>query len=173
MRTTAGSLAHAEKYFCAVQLLLLYKSRAKALQNILFLPSHQRGNYTMKMRLSPLLALATALTAAPVALAVEGGMQEAGRQLFSHHCTACHSLDSSENAFGPSLFGVVDRPAASVPRFAYSKAMETSGITWSEDNLRKWIADNEALVPGTRMRHVAISDPAEQDYLISFLRSLK
>ncbi|MNT12602.1 Cytochrome c2 [compost metagenome] len=65
------------------------------------------------------------------------------------------------------------RPAASVPRFAYSEAMQASGITWSEDNLRKWIADNEALVPGTRMRHVSITDQAEQDYLISFLRSLK
>jgi cytochrome c len=51
--------------------------------------------------------------------------------------------------------------------------MQASGITWTEDNLRKWIADNDALVPGTRMRHVSISDPAEQDYLISFLRSLK
>jgi cytochrome c len=128
----------------------------------------------MKIRLSSSLALfCTALAAAPFVQAVEGGMEVAGRQLFAHHCTACHSLDTSENAFGPSLFGVVGRPAASVPRFAYSNAMQASGITWTEDNLRKWIADNEALVPGTRMRHVAISDPAEQDYLISFLRSLK
>ncbi|WP_079204013.1 cytochrome c family protein [Pseudomonas sp. CC6-YY-74] len=109
----------------------------------------------------------------PLVQAAEGGMEAAGRQLFSHHCTACHSLDSSENAFGPSLFGVVGRPAAAVPRFAYSNAMQASGITWSEDNLRKWISDNQALVPGTRMRHVSIIDPAEQDYLISFLRSLK
>lgn len=99
-------------------------------------------------------------------------MEAAGRQLFSHHCTACHSLDTSQNAFGPSLVGVVGRKAASVPRFAYSQAMQASGITWSEDKLRQWIADNEALVPGTRMRHVAITDRAEQDYLISFLRTL-
>lgn len=43
----------------------------------------------------------------------------------------------------------------------------------TEDNLRKWITDNEALVPGTRMRHVAIADPAERDYLISFLHTLR
>ena len=32
---------------------------------------------------------------------------------------------------------------------------------------------DQIMVPGTRMRHVAITDPAEQDYLISFLRTLK
>jgi cytochrome c len=127
----------------------------------------------MKTILLASLALSSALTVVPSVQAAEKAMEAAGRQLFTHHCTACHSLDTSENAFGPSLFGVVDRPAASVPRFAYSKAMQDSGITWSEDNLRKWITDNEALIPGTRMRHVAISDPAEQDHLISFLRSLK
>ena len=127
----------------------------------------------MKMLLPSSLALCAALLAIPLVQADERSMEAAGRQLFVHHCTACHSLDTSENAFGPTLVGVMDRPAASVPRFAYSKAMAASGITWSEDNLRKWIADNDALVPGTRMRHVSITDQAEQDYLISFLRSLK
>ncbi|MGQ7960282.1 c-type cytochrome [Pseudomonas sp. SP16.1] len=126
----------------------------------------------MKTMLLSSVALCAAL-AAPFAAADEAGMAAAGLQLFKHHCTACHSLDTSENAFGPSLVGVVGRPAASVPRFAYSQAMQASGLTWNEDNLRKWITDNEALVPGTRMRHVAITDKAEQDYLISFLRTLK
>lgn len=118
-------------------------------------------------------AVCSVLITPMAAQAEEGGMIEAGRQIFNHHCTACHTLDPSKNAFGPSLVGVVGRPAASVPRFSYSKAMQESGLTWNEENLRKWIADNEALVPGTRMRHVSINDRAEQDYLISFLKSLK
>ena len=127
----------------------------------------------MKTMLLASLALSSALAAVPTVQAEEKAMEAAGRQLFAHHCSACHSLDTSENAFGPSLFGVVGRPAASVPRFAYSQAMQASGLTWTEDNLRKWITDNEALVPGTRMRHVAIADPAERDYLISFLHTLQ
>ena len=130
----------------------------------------------MKKRLSALSTLSVALLATPLVYAQEQNqdMQEAaGRQLFLHHCSACHSLDSSKNAFGPSLIGVLGRPAGSVPRFAYSKAMQNADLTWTEDNLRKWISNNEALVPGTRMRHVGISDPAEQDYLVSFLASLK
>ena len=128
----------------------------------------------MNKLLSASLTLSVALLAAPLLYAQDQGMQEAaGRQLFLHHCTACHSLDSSKNAFGPSLIGVMGRPAGSVPRFAYSKAMQASGLTWTADNLRKWISNNEGLVPGTRMRHVSISDPAEQDYLVSFLATLK
>lgn len=126
----------------------------------------------MNIQLPSLIALCAALVLPLTGQAEEGGMEAAGRQLFAHHCMACHSLDTSQNAFGPSLVGVLGRPAASVPRFAYSEAMQASSLTWTEDNLRKWITDNEALVPGTRMRHVSISDPAEQDYLVSFLRTL-
>ena len=127
----------------------------------------------MKAKLLSSLILCSALATPLSVQAEDEGMTEAGRQIFNHNCTACHSLEPSKNTFGPSLIGVVGRDAASMPRFSYSDAMKNSGITWTEDNLRKWIADNEGLVPGTRMRHVSITDQAEQDYLISFLRSLK
>ncbi len=105
------------------------------------------------------------------AQADEAAMAAAGADVFKR-CEACHSVDSSKNAFGPSLIGVVGRQAASLPRFSYSEALQKSGITWTEDNLRQWVADNTKLVPGTRMRHVAITDAAEQDYLIAFLKTL-
>lgn len=98
--------------------------------------------------------------------------QSAGKEIFNK-CSACHSVDSSKNSFGPSLVGVVNRKSASLPRFAYSDALKKSGLTWTEANLRRWIAGNDILVPGTRMRHVQITDIAEQDYLLAYLKSLK
>lgn len=83
------------------------------------------------MKKRALLTLALAATVSQVSVADEAAMVEAGRQLFTHHCTACHTLDPSKNAFGPSLIGVVDRPAASMPRFAYSEALQKSGLTWA------------------------------------------
>ena len=44
---------------------------------------------------------------------------------------------------------------------------------WNEDNLRKWIAEPENLIPKTLMPHVAISNPAEQVYLLAYLMQLK
>jgi cytochrome c len=99
-------------------------------------------------------------------------MQAAGQEIFKK-CTACHSSDSSKNTYGPTLVGVVNRKSASLPRFSYSEALKKSGLTWTEANLRLWIAGNDLLVPGTRMRHVQITDVAEQNYLLAYLKSLK
>jgi cytochrome c len=101
-------------------------------------------------------------------------MRSAGRQIYMEHCATCHAWNASVPvAQGPSLIGIVGRPAASEPGFPYSEALRKSGIVWTEDNLRKWLADNAHMVPGTLMPHVSISDPAEQVYVIQFLKSLK
>ncbi|WP_448188393.1 c-type cytochrome [Azospirillum sp. sgz301742] len=123
------------------------------------------------MKVAGIAIAAGVLLAGGPALA-ETAEEVAGRQVFNH-CAACHALDPSKNAFGPSLIGVVGRKAGTLPRFEYSDAMRKSGITWTEANLRRWIADNEKVLPGTRMRHVSIKDRAEQDYLIAFIKSLK
>ncbi|MGB0206153.1 MAG: c-type cytochrome [Neptuniibacter sp.] len=125
----------------------------------------------MKTKLGLLLAASISFSSSVMADS-EAMMQAAGKELFNK-CSACHSLDESKNAFGPSLIGVVGRQAASLPRFAYSDALKNSNITWDEENLRKWIAGNDTFVPGTRMRHVEITDKAEQDYLIAYLKTLK
>lgn len=125
----------------------------------------------MKTKLGLLLAASISFSSSVMADS-EAMMQAAGQELFNK-CSACHSLDESKNAFGPSLIGVVGRQAASLPRFAYSDALKNSNITWDEENLRKWIAGNDTFVPGTRMRHVEITDKAEQDYLIAYLKTLK
>lgn len=132
----------------------------------------------MKKTMS-LLAAASALLVTSVSPAfatkhsvVQDAMVAAGKAVYTHRCKACHSVDSATNSFGPSLSGVVGRPAGTMPRFVYSNAMQKAKIVWTDANLRKWIADNEALVPGTRMRHVAITDVTEQDFLIEYLKSL-
>ncbi|EAR60898.1 c-type cytochrome [Neptuniibacter caesariensis] len=126
----------------------------------------------MKTIITSALVLGLSLSFSVSAVADDDAMmQAAGKELFNK-CSACHSLDSSKNAFGPDLSGVVGRKAASLPRFAYSEALQKSDITWTEANLRKWIAGNDQFVPGTRMRHVEITDKAEQDYLIAYLKTL-
>lgn len=95
--------------------------------------------------------------------------QAAGQQLFKDHCAACHTRPVS---YGPSLNGIIGRKAGSLP-FPYSDALKKSGLVWTEDNLRKWIADSGKIIPNTLMPHVSISDPAEQIYLVAYLGTLK
>lgn len=99
--------------------------------------------------------------------------QMAGQQIFKDHCASCHTpKPGAHTTFGPNLKGVVGRRAGSVRGFPYSDALKNSGLTWTEDNLRKWVADNVHMVPNTLMPHVSISDPAEQIYLVAYLRKL-
>lgn len=95
--------------------------------------------------------------------------QAAGHQLFKDHCAPCHTRPVS---YGPSLNGIVGRRAGALP-FPYSDALKSSELVWTEDNLRKWIADSAKMIPNALMPHVSISDPAEQIYLIAYLKTLK
>lgn len=135
----------------------------------------------MKQTFAPAIALSAAALAAfmaatPVAAmspAGEEAINKAGHVMFDHRCRSCHADDPAKQSYGPSLVGIVGRKAASVEGFAYSDAMKSSGIVWTEDAIRGWIADNTAILPGTRMKHMNITDKNEQDFLISYLKSLK
>lgn len=96
----------------------------------------------------------------------------AGKIMFEQRCRGCHADDPSKKAYGPSLVGVVGRKAGSLEGFSYSDAMKNAGIVWNENTLRAWMADNQGFMPGTRMRHVAISDQAEQDFLLAYIKTL-
>ena len=95
---------------------------------------------------APLL-LCAVMFAAP---AYAEGDAAAGQKIYAQ-CRACHSLEAGKNGLGPSLKGVVGRKAASVESFkTYSPAMQKSGVTWSEDNIKKYLADPKGFV---RERH--------------------
>jgi len=98
--------------------------------------------------------------------------RSAGQQLFVEHCMSCHGRAGVAAGYAPTLVGVVGRHAGSVAGFPYSQALKNSGIVWSEPNLVKWIADAPGMVPGTRMPHVSITDPAERLYLREYLKTL-
>jgi cytochrome c len=99
-------------------------------------------------------------------------MVAAGKIMFENRCHVCHSDDAHKAGYGPSLIGVFDRKAGTVEGFGYSDALKNSGLVWNEASLRAWIENNTALLPGTRMRHVGITDRVEQDFILEYLKSL-
>ena len=73
---------------------------------------------------------------------------------------------------GPPLIGVVGRPAGTYPDYPYSEALAKSGIVWTPAALRAWMEDNTGFMPGTKMRHVGITDPVVQDFILVYLGTL-
>src|SRR5439155_12350749 len=59
-----------------------------------------------------------------------------GGKTISTKCEQCHDLSKGgPNKIGPNLFGVVDRPRASHPGFAYSAAMKGKPANCTYDDL--------------------------------------
>jgi cytochrome c len=92
-----------------------------------------------------------------------------GENLY-HACQACHSLD--DNDLGPKHRGVVGRRAGSIADYSYSKALMSSGLTWDEATLDKWLTNPSALVPGTKM-FFQLSDAQQRADVIAYLKLQK
>ncbi len=119
------------------------------------------------------LALGWLLGVAPGGPAMAQSASEAahGGQLFGARCALCHAAEGGGGGQGPSLAGVVGRKAAAAD-FPYSRALRGAGLTWSPDQIDRYLADPQALVPGTRMP-VKVTAADERHALIAYLATLK
>lgn len=116
------------------------------------------------------LLLATGPGAGPAA----AGDPERGEVVFQK-CYACHSVEPGETGLtGPNLRGVVGRPVAAEPGFAYSPALEALPArgwpVWTPAALDAFLASPEAFAPGTLMTFVGLEDATERADLIAWLR---
>jgi cytochrome c len=114
--------------------------------------------------------------AASSARALEGSGNAAGGAQVFLKCFACHSVDPAETAKlqGPNLYGIVGRRAASVPGFSYSPAltaMGEAGLVWTEQQLDRFLADPEGMVPGNQMGFFGLPDARDRADLIAYLKN--
>ena len=100
---------------------------------------------TIAWRVLASLALVAALPVRPAAAAADA---QHGAQVYKT-CALCHSFE--KNGAGPKHAGLIGRTAGTVPDYRYSPALRKSGIVWDAATLDKWLADPQALVPGTKM----------------------
>ena len=88
-------------------------------------------------------------------------------------CAACHSLQPELNMTGPSLAGVWDRKAGTLPGFdRYSPALKDSGVTWDAKTLDAWLTSPAQFIPGNWMTFVGIPEAETRADLIAFLKQV-
>jgi cytochrome c oxidase assembly protein subunit 11 len=90
-----------------------------------------------------------------------------GRDLFNEQCTACHALDA--NKYGPKLGGIFGRRAGTATGYDYSPALRSAGVTWSADNLNRWLANPKKFIAGVKMP-VSVPDPIARRDIVAYLR---
>lgn len=132
------------------------------------------------MRARPFRRLAAPLTFAALAALCAPAQADtyetvkvaAGKMLFDATCHRCHSVEADKKSYGPLLDGVVGRRAGTFEGYPYSDALKGAGFVWTPGALKAWMEANDEFVPGTKMRHVGITDPTVQEFIVAYLESL-
>jgi cytochrome c len=100
------------------------------------------------------------------------GAQDAalGEKVFLK-CKACHQVgEGAKNAVGPTLNGIVGRPAGTYPGYAYSDANKGSGLTWDAATLKDYLKNPRAKIPGTKMIFPGLPKDEDIDNVIVYLK---
>jgi len=104
------------------------------------------------------------------AVAAVTGDAKKGKKVF-RKCKACHVANSAKNKVGPSLQGIIGSKIASVDGFKYSKAFNEADITWTPENLTKFLTKPKAFIKGTKMAFSGLNKPADVENVIAYLQS--
>ena len=73
---------------------------------------------------------------------------------------------------GPSLYGIVGRPAGTIAGFDYSAANRDSGITWSEETMFEYLENPQEFIKGTKMIFRGLPKPQDRADVIAYLKSV-
>lgn len=94
---------------------------------------------------------------------------EAGRTVFAQ-CRSCHTIaNGGANMVGPNLHGVIGRPVASLQNFNYSPPVRGAHFNWDTEHLDQWIANPQAMLPGTRMGFAGVRDATQRRDVIAYV----
>jgi cytochrome c len=85
-------------------------------------------------------------------------------------CRACHQIGpGAKPAVGPVLNGVVGRKAGTYPGYTYSEANRDSGLVWTPEELDKYLASPQTVVPHTKMIFPGLKDEKKRKNVIAYL----
>ena len=90
-----------------------------------------------------------------------------GKMVFEKRCTGCHAMDVDRE--GPRLAGVFGRKAGSVAGFNYSAGLKSSGLTWDDATLERWLSDPDLVVKDNNMS-ISVPKAEERRDLIAYLK---
>jgi cytochrome c len=94
-----------------------------------------------------------------------------GAEVFRVQCSVCHTVESGKHSIGPSLHGVVGRPAGSASGFKYSDWMKKVTVAWTPENLDRYLENPMSVAPGTPMALV-VPSKRNRDDVIAFLKTV-
>lgn len=122
---------------------------------------------------SPVISVVPAVVGWMLLSAPAVAQDPGGQTAFNNACRTCHTVRAGDNRLGPSLNGLIGRKAGSLPNYSYSQSMKTADIVWDRDNLDRFMANPDQVVPGNNMKPFSgIASADERAKIVSYLASL-
>ena len=117
-----------------------------------------------------IIALGLTLAACPLIVQAAGADPELA---FNNHCRQCHSIKKGDSRLGPSLYGIVGSKAGADTGFPnYSPGLKNSGITWTPEQLDKWITNPNDVISGHNMQpYPGVAEGKAREEIIAYLKS--
>ncbi|MET1757133.1 cytochrome c family protein [Novosphingobium sp. RD2P27] len=107
----------------------------------------------------------------PIATLLASADVAKGESVFAK-CTSCHTINAGgANGIGPNLHGVVGKPIAQHPGFAFSDALKSKGGNWTFEAMNEWLKSPKAFAPGTKMTFAGLSKAEDRANLIAWMNT--
>jgi cytochrome c len=128
-------------------------------------------DYAIAWQVSPRKPFEAAPSQFPRRFQVTANISQGERQ-FARKCSICHTLKPDDaNRAGPTLYRIFGRRAGTLQGYPYSPALKRTDIVWNEETIGKLFElGPDDYTPGSKMPLQRISDKAERDALIDFLK---
>ena len=118
---------------------------------------------------SPVVAPASAAPGAMMLASFTGDAVK-GEKVFGQ-CKTCHVAEKGVNRVGPSLWGIIGRPAGSIQGFKYSPANKNSGLVWAPEQLFTYLEAPQKVIKGTYMAFAGLKNPQDRADVIAYLKT--
>jgi cytochrome c len=154
---------------------ILFAMLLVAFSNLVFMPQTLKTpgfNLPSGVETQTAAAPAPAEPSTPLPVLLAKADPKRGEQL-AKICQTCHNFEKGAGPkIGPPLWGVVGRPIASVPGFAYSDSLKAVGGNWTYEALNTMVGNPKSEASGTKMSFPGEHDPVKQADILAYLQTL-
>jgi cytochrome c2 len=107
------------------------------------------------------------------------GVPVSDKAFASVPCKMCHDFTTGRNGIGPSLKGILGRPAGTYPgyKYTFTKYIKGKPWIWTEEKIREWDNNSEAAIKkftgnpnATTLMPPQHRMGADEDEIISFIK---